>query len=192
MANSANIFSGITAAGADGMGLAWFANTGSTAPTNSTAGLDAAFKNTGMITEDGLTVKFAESQKKIKGYGSPQVQRVLTTDVETSFDFVFLETNQYSMAVFHRLPITSITPTPGTGAFSATTGNYTRQQYAAVFDMIDGTNHIRAYCPAVEVTSRSDVKFSNGNETTWPVSCTAYPNTSGVAIQWYFLMSALA
>ncbi len=191
MANNANIFAGITAAGADGMGLAWFANTGSTAPTDSTAALNAAFKNAGMITEDGLTVKFSESQKKIKGYGSPQVQRILTTDVETSFDLAFLETNQYSMAVFHRLAITSITPGVGVGNFATTTGNYTRQLYAAVFDMIDGTNHVRAYCPSVEVTGRSDVKFSNGNETTWPVTLTAYPNSSGIAIQWYYLMAAL-
>ncbi len=190
MANNANIFAGLTAAGADGMGLAWFANTGTTAPTDSTTGLNAGFKNAGMITEDGLTVKFSESQKKIKGYGSPQVQRVLTTDVETSFDLAFLETNQYSQAVFHRLAITSITPGVGVGNFSVTTGNYTRQLYAAVFDMVDGTNHIRAYCPSVEVTGRSDVKFSNGNEATWPVTLTAYPNSSGVAIQWYMLMAA--
>ncbi len=191
MANNQNIFAGITAAGADGMGLAWFANTGSTAPTDSTTALNAAFKNAGMITEDGLTVKFSESQKKIKGYGSPQVQRVLTTDVETTFDIAFLEQQAVSMAVFHRLPVTSIVPTVGTGAFSATTGNYNRQLYAAVFDMIDGTNHVRAYCPSVEVTGRSDVKFSNGNETSWAVSMTAYPSASGVAIQWYYLMSAL-
>jgi hypothetical protein len=136
-------------------------------------------------------VKFNESQKKIKGYGSPIVQRVLTTDVETTFDLAFLETNQYSMAVFNRQPITSITPVVGTGAFSFTTGNYVRQLYAAVFDMVDGTNHIRAYCPSVEVTGRSDAKFSNGNETEWGVTMTAYPNSSGVAIQWYVLMSAL-
>lgn len=192
MGNNANIFAGITAAGADGTGLAWFANTGSTAPTDSTTGLNAAFKNGGLITEDGVTAKFNESTKKIKAYGSPQVQRTLITDVETTFELAFLETNPVSQAVFHRLPVTSIVPTPGTGAFSVTTGNYTRQLYAAVFDVIDGVNHVRAYCPSVEVTGRADVKFSNGNEAPWGVTMTAYPNSSGIAIQWYFLMSAFA
>jgi hypothetical protein len=93
--------------------------------------------------------------------------------------------------VFHRLPITSITPGVGVGNFAVTTGNYVRQLYAAVFDMIDGTNHVRAYCPSIEVTGRSDVKFSNGNETAYPLTLTAYPNSSGIAIQWYYLMSAL-
>lgn len=191
MGDNRNIFAGITAAGADGTGLAWIGATGSTAPTDSTTALNAAFKNTGMITEDGLTVKFAESTKKIKAYGSPATQRTLVTDQEYTFDLAFLETNQYSQAVFHRLAISAITPGVGTGAFSVTSGTFTRQLYAGVFDMIDGVNHIRAYCPSLEVTGRADVKFSNGSEAPWGVTLTAYPNSSGVAIQWYYLMSAL-
>jgi hypothetical protein len=191
MGNNANIFAGTQAAGADGTGLAWFAPTGSTAPTDASTGLAAAWKNAGLITEDGLTVKFSESTKKIKAYGSTVVQRTLVTDDEFSFDLSFLETNNTSMEVFHRLALGSISPGVGTGAFSLTTGTYTRRLYAFTADLIDGTNHIRAYCPSVEVTGKNDVKFQNGNEASWGITLTAYPNTSGVAIQWYFVMSAL-
>lgn len=191
MGNNANIFSFTSAAGADGTGMMWVADLGATAPTDSTSGLPAAYRNVGMITDKGLVAKFAESQKKIKAAGSTAIQRTLITDVEYGFDVEFLEQNQYSMAVFFRQAINSITPGVGTGAFSTTTGTYVRRQYAMVFDMIDGTNHVRAYSPNIEVTNRSNVTFSNANEAPWGVGLTAYPNTSGVATQWFFLMSAL-
>ena len=194
MGNNANLLAGISGAGADGTGLSWFAVSATPAPTDSTTALttvSASWKNAGLITENGLTIKFSESSKKIKAYGSGATQRTIITDQEYSFSLEMLETNAISQAVFHRLPLTSITPTPGTGAFSVTSGTFTAQRYAAVFDVIDGTNHIRAYCPSIEVTNRSDVKVGNGNEISWGVDLTAYPNSSGVAIQWYFLVSAL-
>jgi hypothetical protein len=186
-----NIFSFTSAAGADGTGLMWVADLGATAPTDATTALPAAYRNCGMITDDGITAKFAETSKKIKAAGSTAIQRTLVTDVEYGFDVTFLEQNQYSHAVFFRQAINSITPGVGTGAYSLTTGSYTRRQYAVVFDMLDGTNHVRAYSPNAEVSDRKDVKFSNANEAPWGVSITAYPNTSGVATQWFFVMSAL-
>jgi hypothetical protein len=186
-----NIFSFTSAGGADGTGLMWVADFGATAPTDATTAPPAAYRNVGMITDDGLTAKFSETTKKIKAAGSTAIQRVLVTDVEYGFDVAFLEANQYSMAVFNRLAINAITPTVGTGAFSFTNGTYTRRQYAMIFDMIDGTNHFRAYCPNIEVTDRKDTKFANANEASFGISLTAYTNTSGVATQWYVVMSAL-
>lgn len=191
MGDNRNIFALTQAGGADGTALAWFADLGAAAPADSTTAPPAAYRNVGMITDDGLAAKFSESQKKIKAAGSTAIQRTLVTDVEYGFDLAFLEQNQYSMAVFFRQAINAITPGVGTGAFSVTTGTYVRRQYAAIFDMIDGTNHVRAYCPNIEVTNRSDVKFSSANETPWGVSCTAYPSSVGVATQWFFIMSAL-
>jgi hypothetical protein len=191
MGDNRNIFAGTQAAGADGTGLAWFAITGSTAPTDATTALAAAWKNAGLITDKGLTAKFSENSKPIRAYGSTAIQRTLVTDDTYTFDLEFLETNQYSQAVYHRLGITSITPGTGTGAYSLTSGTYARQLYAFTADMIDGSNHIRIYCPTVEVTGRSDVSFAAGSEATWGVTLTAYPNSSGVAAQWYQIMAAL-
>lgn len=191
MGNNANILAGTTAAGSDGTGLAWFAPTGSTAPTDATTALAAAWRNAGMIDDNGATLKLSESSKTIKAYGSTAIQRTLVTDDTYTFDLTFLETNQYSQAVYHRLGITSISPTVGTGAFAVTDGTYSRQLYAMILDTIDGTNHVRIYCPQVEVTDRKDVQFQSGNPITWGVTLTAYPNSSGVAIQYYYVVSAL-
>jgi hypothetical protein len=191
MGNNANIFALTQAAGADGVGLSWFAATGSTAPTDATTALAAAWKNAGMCSENGITVKFNESSKNVKAAGSVQIQRKLVTDSQSVFDLEFLEVNQYSWAVYNRLGITSITPGVGTGAFTTTSGLYVQQYYAFTFDMIDGGKHIRGYCPQVEVTNRTDLKFPNSDNATLGIELTAYPNSSGVAIQWFNVFPAL-
>lgn len=191
MGDNRNIVAGTGAAGADGTGLAWFAPTGSTAPTDATTALAAAWRNAGMITEDGLSVKLDTSSKKIKAYGSTQVQRTLVNDSSVSFTISMLETNAVSQAVYWGLDLTTISPTVGTGAFSLAYGVYTRRLYAAVFDLIDGTTRMRYYAPQVEVTDRQDIKISNGNEVSYGVTLTAYPNTSGVALQMYDIVPSL-
>lgn len=191
MGNNQNILAGTGAAGSDGTGLAWFAPTGSTAPTDATTALAAAWKNAGMITDNGLTGKVNTSSKDVKAYGSLQIQRKIITDSSLQFDIAFLETNQYSQAIYWGLSLSAISPTVGTGAFNFTFGTYTRQLFAAVFDIIDGTNRLRYYCPSVEVTDRKDFQVGNGQEISWGVTLTAYPNSSGVALQQYDVVPAL-
>lgn len=191
MGNNQNMFSLTQAAGADGTGLAWFAQTGSTAPTDATTALAAAWKNAGLISDAGLVQKFSESSKTVKAAGSTVIQRVLVTDDTFTFDINFLENNAVSKAVFARQAIGSISPGVGTGAFNLTYGVYTRQLYAAVFDMIDGTNHIRLYSSSVEVTARKDITYNNAGIAEYGITLTAYPNASGVAVQEFNIMTAL-
>lgn len=190
MGDANNLLVATSAAGADGTGLAWFATVGTTAPTDAVTALNAGFKDSGLISEDGVTLALNETSKKIKAYGSQNTQRTVVTDQETTFALKFLEVNEVSSAVFHRKAIGSITPTVSTGAFSVTTGTYSRVLYAAVFDVVDGTNHIRMYCPSCEVTNRDNIQFSNGNEIPWGVTITAYP-VAGTSIAWYYAVPNL-
>lgn len=191
MGDNRNLLAGISGAGADGTGLAWFAITGSTAPTDATTALAAAWKNAGMISENGLTMKVNTSSKDVKAYGSLQIQRKLITDSSLTFSIEFLETNARTQELYWGLAFNSLSPGVGTGAFSFTFGTYTRQLVAAVFDIIDGTNHMRYYCPSVEITDRQDVKIGNAQEISWGVTLTAYPNSSGVTLQAYDVVPAL-
>jgi hypothetical protein len=72
MADNRNLLAGTSATGADGLGLVWMAASGSTAPTDATTALAAAWKNMGGITEAGISVKLATSTTKKKFYGSPR------------------------------------------------------------------------------------------------------------------------
>jgi hypothetical protein len=191
VADNRGLLAGTSAAGADGLGLVWMAPTGSTAPTDSTTALAAAWKNMGGIAETGVKIKQATSTTKKKFYGSPAVQRTLVTDQEYTVDVTFGETNARVMEVFWRKALNSITPTVTTGAFSTTAGTYVRQLYAAVVDMVDGTNHIRYYMPSVEVTNQGDVSIANSETLEWAVTLSAYPDTSGNAIYPFFALPYL-
>lgn len=190
MGNNSNLLVGTGAAGSDGLGLAWVANFGATAPTDAGTALNASFKDSGLIAEEGLSLSMKETAKKIKAYGSQLAQRTVITDQDTTFKLKFLEHNPYSLAVYHRKTIGSISPGVGTGAFSLTTGSYNEIFYGMVFEIVDGVNKIRAYAPKVSVTNRDDLQIGNGNEISYGVELTAY-QVSGTAIAWYYVVPSL-
>ncbi|GAA2636903.1 hypothetical protein GCM10010399_82540 [Dactylosporangium fulvum] len=191
MSDNRNLLAGISATGADGTGLVWMAPTGSTAPTDATTALAVAWQNMGGITEAGISVKQSLSTTKKKFYGSTSIQRTLVTEQEMTIDVVFGETNARVMEVFWRKALNSITPTAVTGAFGTTGGNYTRQLYALVADMVDATNRMRLYFPQVEVTAQTDLKIANSESLDWGVTLTAYPDTSGNTVYPLFALPNL-
>ena len=192
MGDNRLIGAGISAAGSDGTGLSWFGVTGSTAPTDATTALVAAYKNAGLISEDGLTVAISTSSNDVKAYGSTQIQRRIITDTSLTFQLSFLETlNPRAIELYWGLAFNTLSPGVGTGTFSYTFGTYTRQQVAGVFDIIDGSNRIRYYAPLLEVTDRGDFQVSKGQAMSFNCTFTAYPNTSGVALQGYEVVPVL-
>lgn len=191
MSDNRNLLAGISATGADGTGLVWMAPSASTAPTDASTVLAAAWKNMGGMAETGVTIKQSTSTTKKKFYGSTLVQRTLVTDQEYTIEATFGETNARVMEVFWRKALNSITPAAVTGAFSTTAGSYTRQLYALVIDMVDGLNRNRYYCPSVEVTNQGDIKIANSETLEWGVTFTAYPDTSGNAIYPFFALPNL-
>lgn len=190
MANNSNMLVGTSAAGSDGLGLVWFAPTGTTAPTDESGALNAAFKDAGGVSEEGITAAMSETTKKIKFYGSQLAQRTIVTDQEMTFKMKFMESNATSLAVYWRKALGSIVPAVSTGKLAITSGAYSVQNYSMVVDVIDGSNRLRMYCPKVEVSNRDDLQIGNGNEISWGATLTAYP-VSGVAVALYMAIPSL-
>lgn len=193
-ANADLILAGISGGGAAGSALAWFGPTGTTAPTSATSSLNAAFKDAGWISEDGLTKAVAEETTDITAFGTLVPVRKLVTKSEFSFKLTMLEHNVVSLNVYNRLPLTggsAIVVDPDDGTADWTEGTHRVQKYAAVFDMVDGTNHLRCYCPSVEVTDRDDVTIKASAPVPYGVTLTAYPGSDGVAAHWFVLLAAL-
>lgn len=190
MANNKNILAGVEAGGTSGLSLAWFAPEGTVAPTSATAALATAWKDAGLCTENGLSVKVSESSKDIAAFGSGAPVRTLVTSSKVTFDLGFLESNPVSLAIYHRLALDDIKP-DATGSFDFGVGAHRTQKYAAAFDVVDGNNHLRAYCPSVEVTDRADLSVTAGSEISYGVTLTAYPGSDGVAIHYYYVVDAL-
>lgn len=190
MSDNSNLVIGQGAGGVDGTGLAWFAPFGSTAPTDATTALNAAFLDAGGISEDGLTVSFEEESTDFRFYGSRSIQRSIITSESQTFQTTFMEHNEVSLAIYHGKSLSAITPAASTGAFSLTTGTASTQKYAAVFQVVDDVRITRIYAPSVQVTARGDLQYSAGNPVQFEVTLTAYP-VAGVAIQWFYALPNL-
>lgn len=191
MATDQLIVAGQGAGGADGTGLAFVAPEGTAVPTDALAALNVSFANAGKITENGLVAKFDKSVKEIKCFGSTQVQRVLVTDEKTTFDIEFLQTTPTAVAVYSGKALADVSADV-TGAMATTYGHSASVRYAIVFEIIDGSNHVRFVCPSVEVSARKERKIAAGEADVRAVTFTAYPDASGYACYEYLIVAALA
>jgi hypothetical protein len=187
---NANILAGVEAGGTGGS-LSWFGPLGTAGPASATDALNAAFLDGGWVHSDGLAAKVAESNNDITAYGTIVPVRTLTTSSKRTFTLTFLESNQVAVAVYNRLALNAITVDPTDGSFSFETGAPSAQQYSAVFDIIDGANHLRAYCPIVQNTAPGDLAVKAGEAIAYPVELTAFPDAAGNAIYWHYLVDAL-
>lgn len=193
-ANRNLILAGMNGGGTAGTALAMFAEPGTPMPTaarGTGSTLDAGFLDPGWITEDGLTRSVDVDTTDVNAYGSAVPVRIIKTSRTVTFNIGFLESNPVSLAIYHELPLAALSP-DANGAFDFTEGKARSQLYAAVFDIVDGPNHIRAVCPQLEVTGQEDFSAAPGTPITYGVTFTAYPGSDGTAIHWYYVLDALA
>jgi hypothetical protein len=155
--------------------------------------IPASFKSAGWCDASGVTVKVSDSSKDITPFGSLVPVRTILSQSKKTFDVTFDETNHTTLEVYHRLPI-GATGTAGADGYisNVVDGPPTVQSYAAIFDSIDGVNHIRAYAPNVQATAIGDMQIQMGDAVSYPVTFTAYPDANGNAIYWYIAVGALA
>lgn len=153
--------------------------------------IPSAFFDAGWCAQDGLVENINESTSAVKGYGSTATLRVLLSDASRDFDLGFLETNPITMAIRNRLPVGSIVPATD-GSFAITTAGSIAQTYAGIFNIVDGLNFIRLYCPRLQVKSVKGRTFGAGKEIVNAATFTAIPDATGQAVYEYFQLNALA
>lgn len=96
MNDSQNVSFGKPKAG----GALFYAPLGTTLPTNATDALDAAFRNVGYISEDGLVNGFETDTESIKEWGGAEVLAGQTSFAEM-MTFNMLEVNANSMKLYY-------------------------------------------------------------------------------------------
>jgi hypothetical protein len=190
-----NILAGIAGQGGT-PNLAWFAPTGTTAPTDATTALPVAWLTAGYCAESGLTITAATATTDIAAYGVSTPVRTLVTSETRTGSLTFLETNLVTQAIYRRLPLPGQSGgpsvTPATGAVTLTEGQARTANYSAVFTASDGVNVIRKYVPNLQITDRGDETISQAAAITYPVTFTAYPDSDGVSIYTYLIVPNLA
>lgn len=142
---------------------------GSTAPTSESSVLDAAFIDSGAISEDGVTISLPDSGDKtpIKMWQNGAQVRVLrtaTTDL-ASISFTMLETNKTAVETYFDTTVTS----------AATSGSFTYDPkvpdpFAYVLDVLDGAEHHRYHIPRGIKASVGDLVYSNGDPVGYEVT----------------------
>lgn len=188
------ILAGIAGGGASGSALAYFGPKGTIMPTTVDGALDADLRDMGWISDDGLTKGVDETSTDINAFGSQVPVRTLTTRSKITFGLAFLQSGPDQTAVYNRLPLEgagSITVAVD-GSFDFTEGENRVAEYGAVFEVVDGLNRIRCVVPVLQVTERGEYGIKAGEAITYPITCTAYPGSDGVAAHWYYRIASLA
>lgn len=157
-----------------------------------TAIVPTAFKSGGFVTSDGLSITPNESSNTITPYGSFVPVRTIITSSTRDFDVTFLETNQVTQCVYNRLPLGSVS-VGADGSFAVPVGTAVNTIYAGVFDaVLDGNNHLRYYCPRLQVSKIGALAMKAGGAVEYPVTFTPIPDTTGTAIYEYSQIGSLA
>ena len=149
---------------------------GSTAPTNSSTALDAAFVGLGYVGEDGVAVTPNDSTDAIRAWQNAQRVRTVRTEQDWTFKFKLIETKGKTVGLYFRGTVAVVSA----GEWSILPDQTNPDQRAFVIDVVDGSKLIRYYIPTGEVTERSEITNASGEAIGYEVTITAiYSSTLG-------------
>lgn len=133
---------------------------GSTAPTDATTALNAAFIDSGAISEDGVTITLPDAGDStiLKIWqGGANVRTLRTTSDELpTISFTMLETNKTAVETYFGV---SVTQTTAHGTFDYTGSAPVASAY--VLDVLDGTSSHRFHAPQAVRASVGDLVYRN-------------------------------
>lgn len=159
-------------------GAVYVAPTGSTAPTDSSTALDAAFIDLGYVSADGIAETIDRTTNQIRSWQNGSLVREVTSEGTYMVELTFIETKLEVLELYYGATITdgavSIDPT--------TTGG--RKSF--VIDVVDGDVIERTYIPAGEVTSVGERTLASGEAIGYQVSITAYADTDSTTFKKFF------
>lgn len=159
---------------------------GTTLPTSAVDTLAAAFKDSGFISEDGLTLGNDISTSDIFEWGGSMVRRVKESFSGT-LSWGQLETTEESLK--NAFGDSAVTATAATSTHGAQLAVAIKGELPAakswVFKLKDGANRMLIVVPNGQVTSLEDVSFTSSDAVIWGVSLACYPDSNGVSIYIY-------
>jgi len=143
---------------------------GSTAPTDASTALDAAFKDLGYIGEDGVTETRDRNSNDITAWQNGALVRTVVTSGTLQFQFTAIETNQRTIGAFYGATVTL--------AAAVIDAAVTGGQKMFVIDVIDGAHLERIFIPQGEIIEVGEVTYSNGEAIGYPMTIQCYRNTT--------------
>lgn len=157
-------------------GAIYRAPLGTTLPTDAVSALDAAFKNMGYGSEDGLTNNNTPETENIKAWGGDTVLTIQSSKDDT-FAFTLIESlNKDTLAAVYRTDNVS-----GTLAEGITVKANAKEQEAAswVIDMLLKNAVKRIVIPEATITEISEITYSDSAAIGYGLTLTAVPDAQG-------------
>lgn len=159
---------------------------GTTLPTDATATLDAAFTDSGYVSEDGLNLTNDLSTASISEWNGQLVRRVKES-FDGSLSWSHLETNEAALKNTFgasNVTVTAATATHGQQFAVAINGELPEAK-SWVFKLKDGDNRILIVVPNGQVTDIEDVSFTASDAIMWGVTLSCYPDANGNSLYIY-------
>lgn len=147
---------------------------GTALPADASTAPNAAFVDSGYISEDGCTLSDAQTWVDIKDWGGDTVRRI-KSESQVTIAFSFLEINdRSSKAAFGD---TNVTSTGGELAIKINVKEPPRKSW--VINMLDGDRYLRLVVADGQITDRGDLTFTRAGAVLIPVTLTCYPDANG-------------
>lgn len=158
----------------------YFAPISTTLPTDTETALNVAFVEVGYISDDGVTQSISTDVNEIKAWQNGDTVRKVQTSHDVTYAFTMIESSAAALTAYY-------------GNYSSGVVEITGDQLdhqAMVLEVEDGDHVIRIALPDAQITDRGDVVYQNGEEVGYPVTVTAYPDSSGVKAYMYIDVAA--
>lgn len=158
-------------------GGAFRAALGSTLPTDATTALDAAFKNLGYVSEDGVTNENTPDSDDIKAWGGDTVLS-LQTEKNDTFQLTLIEVLNANVleAVYGSDNVSGTLA----GGITVKANGDEAEEASWCFEMVlrDGAIK-RVVVPDAKITEIGEISYTDDEAVGYEITLTAYPDASG-------------
>lgn len=161
-------------------GGAWVADLGTASPGDPDVQPPAPWLQIGAISEEGLTQGFEEESQSFTpwGYTSP-IRTNITSSLRT-FQVTAWETGRVIVqSLQYRIPVPDLQPSGEGLTEFAETASPSPDRRTFWFLVIDGQFRRGFYCPAAEITARTEVAHRGDQVAGYQWTITAYPDEAG-------------
>lgn len=158
-------------------GAVYIAPYGTTLPTNGHMALNAAFKNLGYVSDEGLVHALETDTEEIHAWGGDLVLSGQTTFAER-FTVNLIETNADTLKTIYGSDNVVV---EGNGSITVTVTSAMLPNVSLVFELVlTGGRIKRIVVPVAQIVDRSgEITYVDGEAIAYPAVFMAYPDANG-------------